>query len=112
MSKLLKDNSAFLHLLMSPDTPKAQVRAILNTVSTRQLNTLTEICYNLLKGNIPISTPHKKPLKRFAPGFRVLGKAKESIKSRKACLQPALVIALLNAVSPILKSVGKDAVGR
>jgi hypothetical protein len=111
MSKLLKDNSAFLHLLMTKSTSREQIKTLLNTASTSQLNTLTEIAFNLLKGNIPISLPHKKNLKRYAKQLRLLSRPKNSLRSRKACLTPALVGTLLKAVAPVLNTVPKDAAG-
>lgn len=111
MSKLLKDSSAFLHLLVSSDTPRVQIKALLNTISNKQLNALTEISYNLLKGNIPIPPKHKKNLKRYACQLRVLSRIKGVNKLKKQCLKPALVVTLLKAVAPVLKSVAKDANG-
>ena len=108
MSRLLRDNSAFLHLLMSSDTPKSQIKAILQTVSKVQLNCLTEIAYNLLKGNISISPSHKKVLKRHAKHLRALGKPKGTLKSKKAALIPSLITALLRIVAPVLKSTNSN----
>lgn len=105
MSKLIKDQSPFLHLLMSEKTPKPQTAAILKTISKDQLNALTEISYNLLKGHIPLSDTQKKSLKKHARKLKILSKPKGSLKSRKEILTPALVVLLLRIVGPVLKKV-------
>lgn len=103
MSRIIRDNSAFLTLLMCPDTPSAQVRSVLGTISKMQLKALTEIAFNVLKGTINISESHKNALRRYAAKVRILGKAKLPAKSKKEVLTPAFVIALLKAVAPALK---------
>lgn len=104
MSDLLHENGAFLHMLMSKDTPKAQVKSLLESISKDQLNCLTEIAHNLLKYNIDISENHKSSLKKYADRLRILSKPKLPLKKRKEVLNPAFVVALLRAVAPSLRS--------
>ena len=103
MSNTIRDNSAFLHLIMSPDTPKAQVTYILETVSKAQLMALTEIAYNLLKGNIKIDESHKSTLRKHAHKLRLLSKAKLPAKTRREVLESAFVINLVRAAASVLK---------
>ena len=103
MSRIIRDNSAFLHLLMCSDTPKAQAKALLDTISKMQLNALTEIAFNLLKGTIKITENHKSSLRRYAGKLRILSKTKLPTKSKKDILTPTFVASLLRAVAPSLK---------
>jgi hypothetical protein len=104
MSKLLKGNAYFLHLMSDKSTSKIQVKALLQTISKDQLNALTEIAFNILKGNIPLTENQKKKLRQHRPSLRILGVKKNSANRRKAVLKPFLVVTVLKIVSPVLKS--------
>ena len=104
MSKLIKENAPFLQLLSSSTISIDQMKALLSTASRGQVNALTEVTHNLIKGNIPLLPGHKKGLNRHTSSLRILGASKLSLKKRKAVLNPALVKALLQISTPVLKS--------
>ena len=69
-----------------------------------QVNALTEIAHNLIKGNIPLLPGHKKGLNRHTTSLRILAASKLSLKKQKKVLKPALVKAILQISTPVLKS--------
>lgn len=104
MSKLIKENAPFLQLLSSPTTTTNQMKALFSTANKGQVNALTEVAHNLIKGNIPLLPGHKKGLNRHTTSLRILAASKLSLKKRKKVLKPALIKAILQISSPVLKS--------
>lgn len=80
----MRDNSAFLQLLIN--CHKKQRRAILQTLSERQLRVLSEIILNLLRGNIPISSKEKRKLFRKRRALYQLASKRVSSKDKKKIL--------------------------
>ena len=103
MSILIKAHRHYIFLLTDPTISKAQFRALLSTASNGQVNAITEITLNLLRGTIPTTPEVKAKLLRQAKCLRKLASAKTSIRARRECLQPKVVQTILHLSLPILK---------
>ena len=83
MSALVKRNVNFIRLLADKIT-KAQLKAIINTISRDQLKALIEITYNIVHLNIPISKANKEKLLRRS---RILKSLVDRTKSQRKVLK-------------------------
>lgn len=103
----LKKHQHFLHILAQ--SHPTQKRALLKTANNGQLESLCEICLNILKGNIPVNS---YKLKKYKNTLRTLAKKSSSIqKKRKMLLNqsggflPLIAPAIVSALGGILSSV-------
>ena len=81
MSKRLKTNQPFLHLLARSGAKRR--KSLLKQATKEELTTLFEICLNILQGNIPLSSYMHKKLKRAQNTLRQLADKKISITRKK-----------------------------
>lgn len=91
-------------------TNKSQRKAILNTITRSQLKHIVEIAYNLLKGNIPLTSRQKKNFIKHRKFFRQLANRKLSLKNKKKLLRnkfPALLL-LFKTYSSVFKKKWKN----
>ena len=85
MQHNLSVNKAFLKFLL--DGTKAQISDILKRITTGQLKALTEICFNLLAGNVPLdSEADRRKLLKCKKIIRLFGDKKTSFKVKKSLL--------------------------
>jgi hypothetical protein len=70
MSKLLKKNYHHLHVLncCRPN----QRNSFLKTCQRDFIHCLCEICYNILRGNVPVSNIDRKKLEKYKTTIRLL----------------------------------------
>ena len=94
----MRENWPLINFLMQK-LPPAQVKVVLLTLTTEQVNTLGEIAVNILYGTIPITNVHKRLLKRDASKIEYIGDARNCLKKRKSLIQasPKIIGLLLNA---------------
>ena len=64
MSRVVKNNLPFLHLLTC--CPEHQRQFLLETATPEQIHALVQIVFNILHGNIPVSKEVKRNLKKHA----------------------------------------------
>ena len=81
MSKRIKTNQPFIHLLARSSAKRRKL--LLKQATKEELSSLFEICLNILKGNIPLSTQAFKKLQRHKNLIRTLGNKRVSIKHKK-----------------------------
>ena len=62
MSRVVKNNLPFLHLLTC--FPEHQRQFLLDTATPEQMHALVQIVFNILHGNIPVSKEVKRNLKK------------------------------------------------
>lgn len=106
MGQVVKKNADFLRLVLSTPS-RVQRSSLLKTVTPDQLLALGTIATNLLQGSIPFTPNYKRKLKRHRVAIRIIANKKVSVKKRKQALQPKVVLLLLQAVDPILRTVLK-----
>ena len=108
MSKRLKYNLRLIDFLTDSIAPN-QFKLVLKSLSTDQVNAISEIAANVLYGNIPISDYYKKTLKKFKSKIEAIGNSKNKLSTRKNLIvkEPKLVKLILLAASPVLKTIIK-----
>ena len=84
MSRLVRSQSAFLNLLYS--TSDLQRKALLKTITTKQLNALCEIIYNIYKRTVKLSQYFVKKLVPFKAEILTLINKRVSEAKKKATL--------------------------
>lgn len=104
MSKRLRQNGALISYLMQ-DLSSPQLKALLETLTSEQVNALGEIAVNVLYGTITITDVHKKKLKRHAAVIELIGDKSVNITKRRSVISrnPRVIKSLLTAAKPILK---------
>jgi hypothetical protein len=89
---------------MDPKSTTKQKKAILAHISKHQLAALTEIAFNILRGNVNMTDHQKQKLKRHAHKARILGNPKLRQNIRKKALSVPLILHLLNVAKPFFES--------
>ncbi len=104
MSAKLKNNWSFIELITT--TSNLQAQALLNTLSTSQIETVIEIILNLLHHNISLSPDIIKKLKRYKRFFRDLTAKSITLSKKKTDIRRkrALIVYLLQKVKPHLQN--------
>jgi hypothetical protein len=108
MSKRLKDNITFLRYLASANN-KGHLCRILASASKEQVNTLSEIAANIVFGNIPLTTAHRKAGAKYEVKITAIADGKKSVRKRQDLLirAPKVVLYLLLASKPFLNLLSK-----
>lgn len=81
MSKRLQNNQPFLHLLSRSSAKRR--KALIKQATKDELTSLFEICFNILRGNIPLNSYMKRKLKRERHTLRKLADKKVTIQKKK-----------------------------
>ena len=81
MSKRLRTNQPFLHLLARSSAKRR--KSLLKQATKEELATLFEICLNILSGNLPLSPYMHKKLKKERHTLRKLADKKTSLNHKK-----------------------------
>ena len=81
MSKRLKANQPFLQLLSRSSAKRR--KALVKQATKEELAALFEICFNILRGNLPLNSYMKKKLKRERRTLRTLADKKVSLQHKK-----------------------------
>lgn len=81
MSKRIKDNQPFLHLLARSGSKRR--KQLLQQATKDELTSLFEICLNIIKGNIPLKPKDLKRFKRHKGLLRTLSDRKVSLQRKK-----------------------------
>ena len=98
--KHIKAQRHFLYLLVSCEA--VQRRALLTTASETQVRVIGEICLNLLRGAVPVTTRDKTTLSTHAPLIRRI-----TNKTNTDAYRRRLLVANSDTVAVILKPVLK-----
>ena len=107
--KRLRKHSPLLKALAS--TTPGVTKAIIRAGDKDLINTLCECGYNVLKGNVPLTSPQKKRLNRHKNTLRTLTKGKsKSLKKKKVLLQKGGFLGAL--LAPIIGTVLGGIFGR
>lgn len=107
-SKCTLRNKEFIKSLSNLSKGKkdsTQLSKLISSASSDQINSITEIALNTLKGNIPYPNKTRDKLKLFKKVIRSLAKPKLSIKKKKQLLLqrggflPFLIAPVLTAIA-------------
>ena len=104
MSQLLCNNSGYLQLLNC--CPSHQRDFLLASASPEQVHALCEVCYNLLKGAIPITEFQRDKLKPYRDEIRQLADLSVPFKTKKQILVQHGSGFVRDLMSPLLAGLG------
>ena len=104
MSKRLREHSALMEFL-STVSDKKQLKSVLATLNTDQVNALGEVAINVLYGTIPTTEGQRTLLKPFASMQEFIGDLSNSTKKRKELLirKPQGITLVLKVAKPFLQ---------
>ena len=104
MSRVVKNNLPFLHLLTC--CPEHQRQFLLETATPEQIHALVQIVFNILHGNIPVSKEVKRNLKRHADALVSLVESSVPFKTKKQTLAQKGGGFIQDLLFPVLTSIG------
>ena len=103
----------FLNLLAQSKTPKRR-RLLIEWAGKNDLDALSEISLNTLKGNIKLNPSSYKKMQKYKKVLRTLASKKASVNKRKKIVKqhggflPFLIPAALSVVSSIVPEIVKS----
>jgi len=105
MSAITDRNISFFRELLCGTKKKQSRKKLFSKASSDNIDGLSEIALNILKGNIPLDTNQKKKFKRHKEKIRKLGRRNFSTKKKKSLLvQEGGFLPLL--IAPFLSAAG------
>ena len=104
MSRVVKNNLPFLHLLTC--CPEHQRQFLLETATPEQIHALVQIVFNILHGNIPVSKEVKRNLKNHADALVSLVESSVPFKTKKQTLAQEGGGFIQDLLIPVLTSIG------
>jgi len=109
-SKAVKHKD-FLSLLSKSKNNKKRRNQLLSIATPSELLAISEICHNLLKGNLPLKKPQQKKLEKYRKVLHKLSQRKTNKDTKKRMLQRqqggffgALLPVAISALSSIIPS--------
>lgn len=100
-SRSLKKHAGFLKTLLS-SKPSTQ-KSLLEGASDKVLECICEVCFNVLRGTVPLSSKQKSKLSTYKSNLRALAKKSTSTGRRIKLLQRGGFIGAL--LGPLLKGI-------
>lgn len=115
MSRASKHSKAVKHKdflsLLSKSRNKKRRNQLLSIATPSELLAISEICHNLLKGNLPLKNLQQKKLEKYKKVLRKLSQRKTNKDTKKRMLQrqqggffSALLPVAISALSSIIPS--------
>ena len=101
MSELIKQHIDFIRFYTKASP--LQQKSLLRYITVQQLQCLTEVTFNMLKGNIPLKADERKLLRRDSHHLRILGNPKKTFSQRKSQLKRLTIHRLLSISLPTLE---------
>ena len=107
--KLIKSQKNFLNRLNSKTTSKEQAQWLLDNSSSAQVKALSEICMNVMRGNIELTPDVRSKLVKHKNCLRLLASVhvKEyTINKKRECLKNVhLITTMVRAAMPTLEDI-------
>lgn len=104
MSNKLKKHAKTLKFLS--ETDHATAKAIVKTARPDLVNCFTEICYNVLNGNVNLSPSYKRKLTKHKKTIRAIAKKNTKASTKRNHLQKggflSLILPLVRTLLPSL----------
>lgn len=107
MSKRLRKHAPTLGYLAKCDRNYAN--AIIKGAKSDLIHCLSDVCHNVLRGNVTLSKAEKLRLKRYKNHIRKVADKNTTAKNKRTLIQKggflgALLTPLLQVIGPMLKS--------
>ena len=111
MAKLIEKEIHFLLMLDPKAGTRRQRRALIATMSKRQVNALGELCLNVINGRVKVSQQDKESLKRHAAALRKIADKQYSIAQRRRVITCNLLDSFIVTVLHFLNQVAQHLLG-
>ena len=99
----------FIKLLSEVKNDKKRFISLIKNATNSEINALSELIYNIVKGYLPCSPYRKKILKNHTSDLRMIANKKENIKNRRkkivqkgGLLLPSLIPIVFTALSSLI----------
>ena len=109
MSCLILKHSEFIKKLGENKKNKKEIIHLIKNSKANEINSLSEVAFNILNGSLPCTRHRKKNLKKKLHDLRVLGDKKTVNKSKKRVLMKgggfllsALIPVAISAITSLL----------
>ena len=109
MSCLILKHSEFIKKLGENKKNKKEINHLIKNSKANEINSLSEVAFNILNGSLPCTRHRKKILKKKLHDLRVLGDKKTVNKSKKRVLMKgggfllsALIPVAISAITSLL----------
>lgn len=100
----------FIKLISEVKNDKKRIVSLIKNASNSEINALSELIYNILKGHIPCSPYRKRMIKNHVSDMRIIADKKGNIHNRRkkivqkgGLLLPTLIPLALTALSALMK---------
>ena len=110
MSCLILKHSEFIKKLGENKKNKKEIIHLIKNSKANEINSLSEVAFNILNGSLPCTRHRKKKLKKKLHDLRLLGDKKTVNKSKKKVLMKgggfllsALIPVAISAITSLLK---------
>ena len=110
MSCLILKHREFIEKLAEIKKNKKEIIQLIQKSTANEINSLSELAFNILNGNLPCTKHRKKSLKKKLHDLRLLGDKKTVNKSKKKVLMKgggfllgALIPIAISAITSLLK---------
>lgn len=103
MGSLLKDHAHFLLLFITPSTPLRQKKVLVETIDKGQLNSISELAVNVLRGNLTLNERERGVLKRYKSNLRCLASRRQTLNARKQSLKVSIIEILVNICKEVIQ---------
>ena len=102
MTQLVEDKRHFLCLISS--TTISQRKALLNSITKRQLKAVSEIVHTVIRGTVPLTYLEKSELQKYKKTLLILGRKKSTKREKLRVLQrtPSVLVIVLNKAISLL----------
>ena len=109
MSCLILKHSEFIKKLGENKKNKKEIIHLIKNSKANEINSLSEVAFNILNGSLPCTRHRKKILKKKLRDLRLLGDKKTANKSKKRVLMKgggfllsALIPVAISAITSLL----------
>ena len=89
-----------LRFILSVGTSRSQIKALIPKLSRNQLNFISEIAFNILKGVIPLTENDKETLRHFVRQIRAIGQKKKRCHHIRKALTVGGLLAIVKVSLP------------
>lgn len=109
MSKRIKKYVETLNYLSKCD--RRTGKSIINSANSELINCISDICYNMLRGNLKINSTQKTKLDKYKNNIRKIANKKATQKSKKELIQKggflgAILAPLIGSlITPLAKGI-------
>jgi superfamily I DNA/RNA helicase len=101
------DNKHFLHQIAYSKSER-NIQKLINSANSDQILAISEIIFNILKGNFPLKNRQRKKLSEKADYFRQIARARSETSARKRIQTGGQLGALSAILAPVIGYIAQN----